>query len=199
MKPINNYENIKEAGGDIQNLPAGGYICTIKKCSEKDNKSGNGTHLEVLFDVIEGEWAGFFEDDYRAQYRDDKIWHGIINQNIPNENSPKYSTQCGFFKRFTNAIEDSNPGYRWDWNEAGLKDKKVGVIFREYEKQSLLGNRYMTTRAETIVSVDAIRSEKYRIPAPKMLDAASANGGGVPLPANTPVPTYQEDETDLPF
>ena len=128
MKPINNFQNVKEAGGAIENLPAGGYVCTIMKCVEEKNRNNNGTHLTIQFDVAEGEYKDWFAKDWKNQTREDKFWHGVINQNIPDETSPKYDTQCGFFKRFTNAVEASNPGYHWDWNEAGLKGKKIGIM-----------------------------------------------------------------------
>ena len=190
MKPINNYDSIKEAGGEIENLPAGGYVCRIEKCVEKQNKNNGGSHLEIMFDIVEGEYKGWFADDWKNQNREDKYWHGIIRQNIPDETSAKYDMQCSFFKRFTNNIEASNPGYHWDWNEVGM----IGVVFGEVERESQRGTRYMTTQADSIVSVDAVRSEKYKLPAPKMLERSTTN------PAfNAPVFTPVEEESDLPF
>ena len=136
MKPINNYDSIKEAGGEIENLPAGGYVCRIEKCVEKPNKNNGGSHLEIMFDIGEGDYRGWFADDWKNQTREDKYWHGIIRQNIPDETSTKYDMQCGFFKRFTNNIEASNPGYHWDWNETALKGKLIGVVFGEGERES---------------------------------------------------------------
>lgn len=169
MKAIDNWSEVKEAGGEIENLPAGGYVCRIEKCVEKPNKNKGGSHLEILFEVVEGDYRGFFAEDWKNQNREDKFWHGIIRQNIPNEDSPKYSTQCGFFKRFTNAVEASNSGYHWDWNEAGLKGKLIGVVFGEVERESQRGTRYMTTLPSEIVTVEAIEKGTYKVPAPKML------------------------------
>ena len=193
MKAINNWNEVKEAGGEIANLPAGGYICEIKRCEEKKNKQNNGTHLEILFDVSRGDYRGWFREDYDAQTREDKFWHGVIRQNVPNESSPKYNTQCGFFKRFTNAIEASNPGYHWDWNEAGLKGKIIGIVFGEVEKESQRGNRYMTTQPSEIVTVDAIEKDTYKVPAPKML-APQYPSQNVNIPHDLPDIT-----DDLPF
>lgn len=170
MKPINNWENIKEFGGDFENLPGGGYICEIKKAAEKKNKNNNGSHLELWVEIIEGEWRGFFERDWRNQNREDKIWHGQINQNIPFEDSPKYEMQCAFFKRFINAIEDSNPGYHWAWDESTLAGRKCGVIFGEQKKLSQRGTIYTVTNADSVVSVASIRDGKFTVPAPKRLE-----------------------------
>ena len=173
MKPINNWNEVKEAGGQIENLPAGAYICDIKQCREVGNRNGNGTHLEIMFDVCRGDYRGWFERDWNLQNREDKYWHGIIRQNIPDETSPKYDAQCGFFKRFTNNIEASNPGYHWDWNEAGLKGKQIGVVFGEVEKESQRGTRYMITRADSIINTQAVESGKYNVPKPKMMAEAT--------------------------
>lgn len=190
MKQIANWTNVKEAGGAIENLPAGAYVCKIMKCTEDKNRSSNGTHLTIQFDIAEGEYKDWFAADWKNQTREDKFWHGVINQNIPDETSPKYDTQCGFFKRFTNAVEASNPGYHWDWNEAGLKGKMIGVVFGELEKESQRGTRYMTTRADSIWSVDDVKNGKCKIPAPKMLQTA---------PQSYSAPSYADNEDALPF
>ena len=191
MRAIQNFDQVKEAGGAIENLPAGGYVCTIMKCTEDRNRNGNGTHLTVQFDVTEGEYKDWFDADWKNQGREDKFWHGVVNQNVPDETSPKYETQCGFFKRFVNAVEASNPGYHWDWNEAGLNGKKIGVVFGEVEKESQRGTRYMITRADSICSVDDVRNGKCKIPAPRMLQTAT--------PQSYVAPNYATDSDDLPF
>lgn len=188
MKPISNFEGVKEAGGQIENLPVGAYVCEIRSCAEKGNRRG-GSRLEILFDICEGEYKGWFMNDWRDQNREDKFWHGIVNQNIPDESSPKYDTQCGFFKRFVNRVEQSNPGYHWNWDEKTLVGKKIGVVFGEVERESQRGTRYMTTRADSVVSVEDVRTGKAKIPAPRMMDAA-------PAPA---APAFADPMDDLPF
>ena len=89
MKPINNFDKV-QATGAIDILPAGAYVCKIEKCTEEKNKSGTGTHLAILFDIVEGDYRGFFMADWKAQNREDKFWRGIIRQNVPDEKSEKY-------------------------------------------------------------------------------------------------------------
>ena len=190
MKPINNWESI-QAPNTIENLPAGAYVCDIKKVTLCDNKSGNGQHLKFEFDICEGDYKDFFAKDYRSQTREDKFWGGVIRQNIPDESNPKYATLAGFFKRTFDYIEASNPGYHWDWNEAGLKGKKIGVTFGEKEKKSQRGNVYTITEAREIVAVESVRSGSFRMPEKKMLTATSNIGGFAPTPV--------DDGSDLPF
>jgi hypothetical protein len=166
MNPINNWNNIEATGNkEYKPLPAGGYVAYITKVEDVPEKQ----YLRFEFDIVEGEYKGWFADDWKNQTREDKFWHGIIRQNIPDETSPKYDMQCGFFKRFTNAVEASNSGYHWDWNEVGLKGKLIGIVFGEVEKESKRGTRYMTTQPSEIVTVEAIEKDNYKVPAPKML------------------------------
>ena len=191
MKPINNWENV-QAPSTIENLPAGAYVCDIKKVTLCDNKSGNGQHLKFEFDICEGDYKDFFAKDYRSQTREDKFWNGVIRQNIPEESDAKYEIKAGFFKRVFDYIEESNPGYRWDWNEAGLKGKKIGVTFGEKEKMSQRGNIYTITESREIISVDNARTGNFRAPEKKTL---TTNANAVASFANTTI----DDGSDLPF
>lgn len=190
MKPINNWDNV-QAAGNIETLPAGAYVCEIMQAKETKNKNSGGTHLEISFDVCEGDYKGFFQQDWKGQDREDKFWRGIIRQNIPNEQSAKYNQQCRFFKRFTNALEDSNPGYHWDWNEGALKGKKIGVVFGERERESQKGTVYTVTDATEMISVEDVRNGKFKVPDKKYLQKAPVSAGFTPLD--------DEDEGDLPF
>ena len=192
MKAIKNWDNVQAVGG-FETLPAGGYVCEIKAAKEKPNRSGSGTHLEVMFDVDEGEYKGFFAKDYKSQTREDKFWSGTIRQNVPDEASPKFEQQAGFFKRFIANIEESNPGYHWGWDESTLAGKKIGVIFGEREKQSKNGRVYTVTYAENITTVEAVKLNDYTVPPVRRLPEAA--------PA---VPAWVADaeaaeESDLPF
>lgn len=191
MKAISNWENV-QAAGNIESLPVGAYVCDIKQAKEVKNRNTSGTHLEIMFDVCEGEFRGFFEQDYRSQDREDKFWRGIIRQNVPQESSDKYGQQCKFFKRFINTIEDSNPGYHWDWNETGLKGKKIGVVFGEREKESQKGTVYTITEACEVIPADDARAGKFKAPEKKTLPAKPAYSGGF-------APVQDDDDGDLPF
>lgn len=194
MKPINNWDNVK-ASGDFETLPGGGYICEIKSAKEKPNRNSSGSHIELMLEVVDGEYKGFFERDYKAQTSEDKFWHGIINQNIPNESSEKYDIQCSFFKRFTDAIEDSNPSYHWDWNEAGLKGKLCGCVFAEKEKESKKGTVYIISYANEIVPVEAIKNGKFKVPAVKRLEKQLNSSGNSPFNEMS----SGDSDDDLPF
>ena len=189
MKPIENWENVK-AAGSIETLPAGAYVCEIKQAVEKPNKTA-GTHLEISFEVVEGDFKDFFGRDYRNQTREDKFWRGIIRQNVPNASSDKYATQASFFRAFTDNVEASNPGYHWDWNESGLKGKKIGVVFGEREKQSQKGTIYTVTDATDVICVEDARAGRFKMPEKKTINPNANTFGSLPIPAIS--------SDDLPF
>lgn len=190
MKPIANWDKV-QAAGDYETLPAGGYVCDIKQVKEVGNRSGVGTHLEISVDICEGDFSGFFARDYKSQSREDKFWHGIVNQNVPCEDSEKYAQHCKFFKQFINTVEDSNPGYHWDWNESGLVGKKIGVLFREKEKESKIGNVYTVTESTDVIAVEKIRNGEFKTPDKKALEKRSEPFGMVDIPT--------DDTDDFPF
>lgn len=194
MKAIHDWDNIS-AAVDIEQVPVGGYVCEIIDVEERANKNG-GTHLAVSFDIAEGDWRGFFADEYNRQKRTDRIWHGLYRANVPDEQHPKYNALCRFFKRFINAVEASNPGYHWDWNEASLKGKKLGILFGEREKESKRGTVYVVTEPRDVVSADDARGGRYRTPEKRLL-ATSGYGGG-----NTGggfFSSMADEDSDLPF
>ena len=171
MRPFNNYETTQTISARAQ-LPVGAYICRILKAEEKVYNSSKGEwhKLEISFDISEGEHKDFYANDYKAQTGEDKKWKGVMRMNIPTDDG---SEADGWAKRSfkTNilAIEDSNSGYHWDWNEAQLKGKTVGIVFRseEWEYNGKNGGR---TAPFKMASVADVKSGNVKIPDPKPLN-----------------------------
>ena len=57
------------------------------------------------------------------------------------------------------AIEQSNQGYVWNWDEQTLKNKMVGIVVRErdWEKDGMTGT---TTEIGALTSVQKVRDGK---------------------------------------
>lgn len=136
MKQFGGFEQAKEeaktSSGGSMRLPAGAYVCKILGAKETEPKDGKSGFITVQFEIEEGEYKGFFKKQYDANEREDKKYKGRTTIYEPKDDR---SEQDGWtkntFAKWTNAIEDSNPGYKWDWNEAGWKDKLVGIVFGE--------------------------------------------------------------------
>lgn len=187
MKPYNGYK--AEAPKRREALPAGGYVARIMDAEEHSYDWGQV--LLISFDVTEGEHKDFFANDYRAQPQEDKKWRGTFRLRIPKDDG---STQDGWSKRSFNnamwAVEASNDGYHWDWNEAGLKGKAVGALFRD-KQWEMNGRSGWTTECCAFDSVENIRSGKFKTPNPKPLQKVAE-------PDYTPVANASSGD-DLPF
>lgn len=171
MRPFNNYETTQTISARAQ-LPVGAYICRILKAEEKVYNSSKGEwhKLEISFDISEGEHKDFYANDYKAQTGEDKKWKGVMRMNIPTDDG---SEADGWAKRSfkTNilAVEDSNSGYHWDWNEAQLKGKAVGIVFRS-EEWEYNGKRGWRTAPFKMVPAADVKSGNIKIPDPKPLN-----------------------------
>ena len=176
MRPFNNYDTTQTISARAQ-LPVGAYICQIFKAEEKVYTSPKGEwhKLEVSFDISEGEHKDFYANDYRAQSGEDKKWKGVLRMNIPTDDG---SEADGWAKRSfkTNilAIEESNNGYHWDWNEAQLKGKTVGIVFRSEEWEYNVKRGWRTAPFKMVPAAD-VKSGNIKIPDPKPLNGKAAS------------------------
>ena len=180
-----------------EQLPIGGYVAKIMNTEVKDYSWGSV--LVISFDIAEGEHKDFFADDYRGQQGEDKKWRGTYRLTIPKDDgSEKDGWSKRTFNNFIYCIEDSNPGYRWDWNEAGLKGKTIGLLFRneEWEWQDKSG---WTTRAFAVLTVGDVHDGHYKMPKDKPLKNKQNNAQpSAAIPASNPWDEASSD-ADLPF
>jgi hypothetical protein len=192
MKPVN-MDGV-QGYQDRETLPLGngGYVVRIMGAVEKQNRVGS--YLEVSCDIAEGEYKDFFTRDYKAQTGDNKRWRCIKFVNLPNDDgSEKDGWTKSHLKTFMDALEGSNPGYHWDWNEANLKGKLVGGLFREEEYLGRTDNNvYTSVRLASWPTVEKIRTGKF-----KPLKKKCLKGDAYESPS-TPGFTAVDDE-ELPF
>ncbi len=178
MRSFNGFEAKKSGGREI--LPAGGYVAKILKAEEATDEWG--ACLLINFDIAEGPHKDFFANDYKRQDREDRKWRGTIRLRIPKDDGTE---QDEWRKRsFGNAVwavEDSNVGYRFDWDETKFTGKLVGVLFRDKEWE-YNGKTGWTTKACALASVADIRGGKFKMPKAKPLSnvtGASVTGFAV--------------------
>ena len=189
MREFKGFE-AKKVGGGRDPLPAGGYVCEIKNAKEEAYKWGSV--LVLAIEVIEGEYAGFWKKDFDNNDRDDKKWRGTYRINVPSDDgSPQDEWNKRTFGNFIWAIEESNPGYRWAWDEKTLKGKKLGVLYRN-EEWEMNGKTGWTTKAAGSVSVEDCRAGKFRLPKDRPLKNR-------PVQEQTDPIATADDEDDLPF
>lgn len=163
MKQFNGYSEAKEAaqytGG--MRLPAGGYVCKVMAVRYTDGQNGNSDTITLQFDIVEGEHKDFFKKQYEANMQEDKKWKGTARIYCPKDDGTE---QDGWtknaFARWTNAFEESNSGYTWDWDENKWKDKLVGIVFGE-TGTVIDGKEIVYTEARSADSVQNIRDGKF--------------------------------------
>ena len=173
IKRFRDYEKT-QAYGDYDVLPKGGYVVKILGAEVCSNSVGQ--YVKISCDIAEGEYAGFYAKEYKAQQSEDKKWHCNYLLNIPNDDgSEKDNWTKRRFKTFTEALEESNPGYRFDWDEQKFKGKIAGGLFneREYEKND--GSVGRATNLAAFCKVDKIRSGDYRLPKDRLLSSNNSS------------------------
>ena len=159
MKRINNWENIQESTS-FKRLTPNGYICKILNVEDHPDKE----YLKIYFDIVKGDDKGYFKKQYDGDTRKERKW--------PNAGTFIRSykdSAASMFKGFTNAVEKSNKGYKWDFDEKTLVNKVVGLIIADEQYQNQKGQVRVRNYVAAVRSVETIEKGEYEIPALKEL------------------------------
>ncbi len=189
IKKYNGYK-AEKTSGPREILPAGGYVGKI--INAKVESYTWGERLAIAYDVVEGEYAGFFKKDFDGNPNEDKKWRGTLRLTIPTDAADQQNDwNRRRFNNFTACLEESNSGYHWDWDETKLRGLGIGVLVREKEWE-MNGNTGWTTEACDTACIEAIRAGKFRVPKPYALKHKAEDTA----PAT---PAAVEDDSELPF
>lgn len=162
MKKYDGYDQAQAFSGEYEKLEPGGYVCKIMKVQTEEK--AYGTLLRIGFDIVEGDHAGYYKRTYDRKAKDNAAakWPGMYYQTIKPDD-------LKYFKGFMTAIEESNPGYKWNWDENTLRGKLFGGIFGEEEYEGNDGKVHTSVKCQWVRSVETVRSGKFEIPEPKKL------------------------------
>lgn len=134
MNKFKGYDKAKEQAqkqGSAK-LPAGAYVCKIMSVKYEKSTDDRSDLLLLQIDIHEGDYKSFFFKKYEDDTSEDKKWKGMIRVYVPTDDgSEKDDWTKRNFAGWIDAIEKSNPGYLWDWDENKLKGKLIGVVFGE--------------------------------------------------------------------
>lgn len=180
MKPIVGYDKINEAGEFI-NVKPGIYPAVITDVIDKPENE----YLEVYFDIVDGEFKGHFAEMKKA-----------MNKDVSKEIRSYKTGALPFFKAFITAVEKSNAGYQWNWDEKTLKGKFIVAVFGEEEFKNDKGEVKVSCRVQEFRSIPAFKEGKLKVPELKKLktDPSSVQ----PVPA-TETPAIDLTEVNWPF
>lgn len=156
MKNIN-WSSV-EAAENFKRIEAGGYICGITSVEDFPQKE----YLKLEFDIIEGEHKGYYRDLYTRR----GFWGGSFIRSYK-ENA------LGFFKKFLNAVEASNPNYKFNNDERTLRGKVVGLVLGYEEYVSNSGEVKERIYVSDIVSTADIQGHNFVTPKLKKLAGQS--------------------------
>ena len=157
MKVVSNWSEVEEQGNNERKLlPAGGYIGKILSVEDFPEKQ----YLKITWDISEGEYKGNGSSCLER--------NGFLPKAFTFTRSYKESA-LGFFKGFISSVEQSNPNYKWGWDEKTLVGKTFGVILGEEEyrkRDGNIGTRLVFSQAR---SADVIWGGNFSIPPLKKL------------------------------
>lgn len=188
MKPINNFETVQASTGEFNRPKAGGYICVVTLADDcpLNQNTGKGDYLKIEYDISDGEFKNYYTEQYERF--GGNFWSASFIRSYK-------ETALGMFKHFINCIEESNIGYKWNWDEKTLQGKFIGLVIGEEEywkNDGTIGTRMYVKNVKT---VEQIKHGDFKVPELKKLDGVSA-------PTSVPVGAVDTDvdtDDDLPF
>lgn len=156
------------SGGEFKRICAGAYVCRIQAVRTSTTDYGRTVdfvkekqYVKLLWTPIEGEFAGYFDDDYYA----DKDYAHTFYLSWKN---------YGALKGVCQAFDESNPGFdayaainadAWDM----FVGKKVGIVVGEEEYVGNDGSVRTRLGFPRVKSVQDVRDGRYKVPELKKL------------------------------
>lgn len=150
----------KKSSNFIDLPPVGAYICEIQAAREAEQ---NGRPVVELFmEITEGEYKNRFHEVYEDQkerFGDNVKYKGIFRLVPYMEGDEDWRRKV--FEENLWAVEQSNTGYKWDWDEKKLKGKKVGISIRK-RLYTYNGKDRETTEIGRLESIEEIKAGKVK-------------------------------------
>ena len=193
MKRPDDWDQVK-AYESRKTLPAGGYICEVKKCEEMTSSTGKPMS-KVALEIAEGEFKGYFMDEFvrSKDFKSDAKWPFAGTKWIMQHDENGKTNRL--LKGFVTSIEAENVKVSWDENFGkSVQSAKLGVVFRS-EEAEYNGIYYWRAVPLFFCSCEDIRTNNYKIPAAKPLDARTPNKA----PIEDVPDSFSAVEADIPF
>jgi len=207
MRKIDGFKELQKETGEVvefNNLGAGPQICRILKVEDVQEKE----YIKMAIDIIEGEYKDNFRQQFDNSTFEPKKWSHTAT--LYRSYKP---TAARFFAAFITALEKSNDGYKWDWDESKFKNKKIVCNFgiEEYLSDDYddNGNQIVkqSLKIVEVRSLEALANGDIETKEPKLLDLKQGQTREPYFKENDEDkfvrPTVQGDikdvEDDLPF
>ena len=174
-----------------EKLPVGGYVIRITDVEDVPYNpgTGRGDYLRITYDIMEAYIDGKLTDEYSGHYSDD--W-GQKNQWAHQFTRSYKASAIGMFKAFSNRVEESNRGFKWNQcNEKELVGKEVGVVMQKRLYTNDKGDDKEALEVRSVYASQDIRNGDFKVPAPRDERETVA-----PTQESDAVPY---DDSDVPF
>ena len=166
MKKFEGYESAR-VNGDYEKIELGPHICKILEVKVEEITTKEGRTFEQLILKIDmdskdkqpGYYSKKFQSDATTNALNAK-WKGYYKLSIPEDGSEDYIKAN--FKTLITSVEQSNPGYVWNWEENTLVGKKFCGVFGIEEFKNDKGDVIAFTRCRYIRSTENM--DKIEIP-----------------------------------
>lgn len=189
---LSNIEEAQSGNKKVKDLPAGGYICGIKKITDYPDKE----YLMIEYDIVQGEYKNYFANMQKELgWADNRFVKSYKDSALP------------FFKAFITSVEKSNKNFKYDGeHEKTMENKFIGLTVgnEEYQKQNgNVGTRHYVDKTH---SVQAIKNGDFTVPENKKLSGETVRVAAQSKPepvfedlfSDNAAPT-EEDNDDFPF
>ena len=178
-------------------LPKGAYVLKIIGAKEVQNFTSDGTHLEIAFDIAEGEYKDLYQHQFDNNSNEDKKWpfDAVFKLTVPADGCKQFIWD--YWNSFFADLEDSNNGFVFAGDLKTLKGKLIGGKFYIEHK-----NGYDHTKMKWSCIADDVRNGRAgRLPNDETDgNPAKSNESAAPSGANAyanNLPNVEEEE--IPF
>lgn len=164
MKPSYQGFEAKKTSNFVELPSVGAYVAEIKAVRLLEKGEGNVQRdtIELLLDIVEGDCKGRYTEVYNDQkerYGDSAQYKGRFRLVPPIDGDEDWKKRT--FEGNLWCVEQSNPGYKWDWDEKKLAGKKVGISVRK-RLYTYNDKDRETTEIGKFETVDDVRNGKCK-------------------------------------
>ena len=172
----------KKQRGGLYPPPVGQYIGEIQNIRLDRSYNNDRDVIVCMVEITEGEYKDIYHKifaDQQERFGGEVKYKGTFTLTPPIDGDEPWVKQRWESNLW--CVQDSNPGYVWDWDEKKLKGKKVGLNIREntYTGKND-GKEHTTTEVGQFESINDIRAGKCKDMKPrgkkKTQEEASTDG-----------------------
>lgn len=173
------YDKSQRKSFTFENLPKDAYVIKILGVKEGTYQSGDHC-LRIAFDIAEGKYKGFYQNQFDRNTREDKEWpyDGVFSLTVPTDSSKPWVWSN--WNTFFADLEDSNNGFIFSGDIRTLKGKLIGGKFRIRQSEKN-GTIYDHTEMKYSCVADDVRNGKAgRLPNDSLVKTSGAPAASAP-------------------